>query len=180
MGTWNQLLIISLGKLSGWGGRVGLILWDAVDHITLPKAVGVRLGSSLPERAISKKEGGLHCPQPILTHGKVPVYLIINYPCLSLLSFSFCFSSLHTRSIPWLVWEWFLGVGKARIGEHTYLNLSTWLVGFRKSWAPQRTSTWPPARSKSCRSLTAGGHRTASSFSLSMCLHSLFSPWWEG
>lgn len=80
-----------------------------------------------------------------------------------------------------MVWEWLLGVGKERIREHTHT--STFLLGlrgFRKSWAPQRTSTWPPARSKSCQSLTAEGHRTASSFSPSMCLSCLFRPWWEG
>lgn len=73
-----------------------------------------------------------------------------------------------------------------RIGENTHLNISNLLVGCRKSWALPRTSTWPPAKSKNCQSLMAGGLRTASSFSLSMCSPCLFGPcsvigsWWEG
>lgn len=63
-------------------------------------------------------------------------------------------------------------MGRKRTGGNTHLTLSARLVGCRKSWAPPRTSTWPHARSKSCLSLTAGGHRTASSFSPSRC-----PPW---
>ena len=93
----------------------------------------------------------------------------------------FCFlSSAHTRSILWLARGWLMGwgwaVGRKRTGGNTHVSLATRLVGYRKSWAPPRTSTWPHARSKSCLSLTAGGHRTASSFSPSRCPPCLCSP----